>query len=245
MMRYLEDIVLKREVPKLLLHYFVKRGFAKRMPWVTKFTINGNVYGGSFDPDSDIRMKWFKEHFPYVRTVLDIGCLEGAQSFCIAKLPHVLRIVGLESRDENLDKAEFVKKVVKCEKVTFRKVNVEHSDLKMLGRFDVVFCAGILYHLMDPWDLIRQISEITDQCFIWTHYAKENKDSIVRNTYKGMIYQELGLQDHQSGMSDTSFWLEFDDLKKMITDNGFHHVEVIEKNPGPSIGPVTTIIARK
>lgn len=222
-----------------------KRGFSKRGPWITKFTLDGIDYGGTFDPYSDARINWFKEHFPNVTTILDMGSLEGAQSFILSQLPHVKQVVGLESREANLAKAEYVRKLLNLGTVSFHKTDLEQADLTKFGRFDVVFCAGLLYHLMNPWDLIRRISLITDQCFIWTHYAKEDCEKAVRNGYRGMLYQELGLADPQSGMSPASFWLEFDELIRMIKDNGFPQVTIIEKNQEPEIGPVTTLIARK
>jgi SAM-dependent methyltransferase len=229
----------------MLRHFFLARGFNKRKPWVTRFMIHGRPYGGSFDPMSDPRIGWFRERFSDAGSILDLGSLEGAQAFELAKSPRVSRIVGLEGREANLEKANYVKQLLGAGKVSFVKADIETVDLTEFGKFEVVFCAGVLYHLPNPWRLVEQMSRVTDNAFIWTHYAADERADTERNGFRGMMYQELGLQDPQSGLSPRSFWLTFDSLLAMIRSHGFPSVEVIEKNPLPSIGPVTTLVAGK
>lgn len=223
----------------------IERGFKKRSPWITNFTINGKQYGGDYKPEEDCRLRWFCENFEDAKTILDLGCLEGAQSFFLLKKLAIERIVGLEGRELNIQKAEYIKKILKIRNIDFYKLDVENEGLQKFGHFDVILCLGILYHLQKPWKLIKKMSQISDNAFIWTHYAEDDKASSKINSYQYFEYQELGLQDPQSGLSKTSIWPTFDCLLDMIRANGFPEIQVIEKNPNTKHGPVTTIIARK
>lgn len=224
----------------------LQREFDRRKPWVTKFVINGHSYGGQYDPLGDPRMDWFRQAFPAARTVVDLGSLEGAQSFRLAESPTIEHILGLEVRPANINKAQFVARLLGLEhKVSFAQANLESCDLTEFGRFDAAFCCGVLYHLPEPWRLIQQIARVTQNIFVWTHYAAEDRAKLVRNGYRGHVYRELGWQDPQSGASPESYWVTLTDLQKMLRDYGFAKVSVIEDNPHTALGPVTTLAGSK
>ena len=64
--------------------------FSRRAPWITHFTIDGVEYGGDYKP-TDRRIPQFFAHFPDVRTILELGSLEGGQTFLLAQHPGVDR----------------------------------------------------------------------------------------------------------------------------------------------------------
>jgi hypothetical protein len=53
--------------------YDLKREFDKRRPWVTKFVVQGEAYGGSYDLTTDVRLRWFQQHFPDAHRILELG----------------------------------------------------------------------------------------------------------------------------------------------------------------------------
>lgn len=75
--------------------------FAKRGPWITRFVIDGVESGGKFDTLADARVDQFFECFPNVRTIPDLGSLEGGQTFALARHPGVERVFGIEARAAN------------------------------------------------------------------------------------------------------------------------------------------------
>jgi SAM-dependent methyltransferase len=160
----------------------------------------------------------------------------------LAKHPGV-RVLGVEGRQYNIDRAEFVRSILGLENVKFLLVDLEKYDMAKLGRFDVVFCSGILYHLPEPWTLIEGIRRISDKVFIWTHYAEEAKATEVINGYRGWWYQESGFKDPLSGLSPKSFWLAFDSLQDMLRHCGFTRQNIVDKDPQSQPGPNTVIAA--
>src|SRR5262245_13347618 len=103
----------------------LKKEFNKRKPWVTKFTIDGQHYGGQYDAARDGRLEWFRQEFPQAQQVLELGSLEGGHSFAVAAWPHIRQVVAIEGRQSNLARARFVQTLVQQPKVTFVQANLE------------------------------------------------------------------------------------------------------------------------
>ena len=217
--------------------------FEKRGPWVTKFTIGGKEYGGNFDAMRDTRIDQFFGAFPEPKRILELGSLEGGHTFSLASRPPVEHVLGVEGRQPNVERARFVQQLLKVTNAEFVTANLEATDLASLGEFDVVFCSGLLYHLPEPWKLVEQISQVSPNLFMWTHYAAEEDVTTTTNGLKGLTYKELGLADPLSGMSPDSFWPTLDGLQDMLREHGFKQIDLIEDVPSHPQGPAITLAA--
>jgi SAM-dependent methyltransferase len=218
-------------------------GFRLRGPWVTRFVINGRAYGGWHDSSADPRPQWFFDTFPDVRTILDLGCLEGGHTFALAAHPGVERVVGVEVRRANLRRAEYVRRVTRSHNVEFVAADLETFDLSSLGRFDAVFCSGLLYHLPRPWELLAGAAAVADRLFLWTHYTDTPTSDLCG--YPGAGYAEHGLADVLSGVSPVSFWPTRDGLLRMLADVGYTDTSVVLDDPAHQDGPVIALGAAK
>jgi SAM-dependent methyltransferase len=216
--------------------------FERRGPWITRFVIDGEEYGGNLHLTEDPRIDQFFELFPRVQTILELGSLEGGHTFTLARHAGVEWVLGIEGRQANIDKAKFVQELLRVDNVEFRNENLEVVDLAAFGRFDAVFCLGVLYHLPEPWRLVSQIAQITRNLFIWTHYALEDHATEIVHGFRGSIYREQGLDDPLSGLSTYSFWPTLDSLMDLLRASGFT-TKVIELEPDHPHGPRVTIAA--
>jgi SAM-dependent methyltransferase len=224
----------------------LKREFARRRPWATRFVIQGHTYGGAYDAASDKRLVWYQQQFPEAQTILELGSLEGGHSFALAAQPHVQRVVAVEGRSANLRRARFVQSLLGQTKVEFILANLEKVDLARLGAFDVVFCSGLLYHLPEPWKLLAQLQPMSRGIFLWTHYVEEARANVQRHAYRGRLYREwFFLFEVLSGLSPLSFWPTRGDLWRMLADCGFGEVILIEDDPSHEHGPAITLAARQ
>lgn len=221
----------------------LKDEFEKRGPWVTKFVIQGTEYGGEFDPAADPRVPQFFEYFPNAREILELGCLEGGHTLALARYPVVKRILGIEARPSNLERAEFVQRLLGVSNIEFKVANLEEIDLATFGSFDAIFCSGLLYHLPEPWKLISQFSQLSENIFIWTHYANEDPANKIVNGYTGKLYKEAGISDPLSGLSSISFWPTLSSLIRMLTLGGYHTIHILENNLIHPHGPSVTMAA--
>jgi hypothetical protein len=215
--------------------------FAKLAPWVFKFRINGTDYGGEISALGDARVEEFLRFAPKAADILELGALEGAHTFILAERPGVKRVLALEGREVNLRKARFVQELLRVENVEFMQINLEEGDLMALGKFDAVFCSGLLYHLPEPWKLIEKLPAIAPRLFIWTHYAAESEAQILPEGRQGKIHFEGGPDEPLSGMSSTATWLTLESLITSLTKSGYESVHVIHNDPTHANGPAVTI----
>jgi hypothetical protein len=218
--------------------------FAKLGPWIFQFRIDGQDYGGGISAVSDGRIDQFFHFAPKAETILELGSLEGAQSFLLAKRPGIRRVAGLEGRERNLRKARFVQELLQVRNVEFSQANLEHAELAELGKFDAVFCCGVLYHLPEPWKLIEQLPAIAPILFIWTQYAAEEEAMDIGRGLRGKIYGEGGPEEPLSGMSATATWLTLASLRALLSASGYKKIDIIHDDPTHANGPAVTIGAR-
>lgn len=220
----------------------IAAGFQRRAPWVTRFMIDGQAYGGAFDPAADPRIPQFYAAFPTVRTILELGCLEGGQTFQLAARPGV-SVTAVDARRFNLEKARYVAGLLGVRNVRFVQANLEQRPLSAFGQFDAVFCSGVLYHLPRPWELLDGFRAAAPRVFIWTQYADEAKVTETREGFPGHWYQEHGPTDALSGMSPKSFWITLPSLLERLRRNGFTAHQVLEDNRAHPNGPSVTLAA--
>ena len=92
-------------------------------------------------------------------TVLDIACNEGWFLFELLKRGARYGL-GIEGRQENLAKAEFIKAKLGSSNCEFRLGDVLSTDFGVEAH-DVVLLLGIIYHVENPIGLIRKAATAT------------------------------------------------------------------------------------
>lgn len=87
------------------------------------------------------------------KRVLDVGCGVGhlAQYFVKQRCS----VLCVDARDQNIEALRRGYPGLEA-----RVLNVETQDLQPLGRFDVVFCYGLLYHLENPLGFLHKVSAV-------------------------------------------------------------------------------------
>jgi len=95
-------------------------------------------------------------------TLLDVACSSGVTALDFAEqgFRHVL---GLELREHSVRQANFLKR-------TFSVKNIDFSveDARNIANYnaDVVFCGGLLYHVIFPVQLVEDLFKATDKFLI-------------------------------------------------------------------------------
>jgi 2-polyprenyl-3-methyl-5-hydroxy-6-metoxy-1,4-benzoquinol methylase len=92
--------------------------------------------------------------------VLDLACHEGLNALEFGA--QGAEVLGIEVREASVVKADFAKRALGLENVEFVRDDVRNLRAEQHGRFDVVLCLGILYHLDTPglFELLARISEV-------------------------------------------------------------------------------------
>jgi len=165
--------------------------------------------------------------------VLDLGCLDGM--FSIEFALQGATTVGVEIREANIQKALFSKEVLRLGNLDFRQDDVRNVSVESYGKFDVIVCSGILYHLpaLDAIDLIRKMYEMTTRVVIIdTHISlfPEEEIRLENHSYWGDSYREhsadASMQDKANRLwasidNETSFWFTRPSLLNLISSTGF------------------------
>ncbi|MFZ0431926.1 MAG: class I SAM-dependent methyltransferase, partial [Candidatus Acidiferrales bacterium] len=89
-----------------------------------------------------------------LRTAVDLGCGVGYYSAFLRDLG--FRVLALDGRPENI--AEARRRVSGIE---FGVVDAEDAAVRSFGRFDLVLCLGLYYHLENPFVAFRNLLAMT------------------------------------------------------------------------------------
>lgn len=208
--------------------------FAELAPWSTRFEIDGRAFGGELDYSQDQRIQAFFQWFGTQRTILELSSFEGAHTLQLGMPESTKRVLGLEGRAENVARSRFVATLLGRGNLEFEHTDLETVDLTRYGRFDAVFCAGLLYHLEKPWRLINQTAHVGDHLFLDTHYWSGEEVEV--EGYRGGWYEEGGYTDPLSGLRRHSFWLTLPALLQVVTNAGWA-VHRFEHSPEWNLGP--------
>jgi FkbM family methyltransferase len=90
---------------------------------------------------------------------VDAGCGVGFFSQTLAE--HGLNVCGFDARAENVDEARR-----RFPGIPFGQADIEDRGICQLGRFDLVLCFGLLYHLENPLQAVRNLHAITEKCLL-------------------------------------------------------------------------------
>jgi len=198
----------------------IRERFAALGPWSSRFTIGDEELGGEFDYSEDWRIQMFFRWFGSPRTILELSSFEGAHTLQLAAPETTERVLGLEGRPEHAARARLVADLLGRGNIEFAVENLETVDLASYGRFEAVFCAGLLYHLEAPWRLLAEIGRVTDRLFLDTHYWS-GPDVLEIDGHQGGWFDEGGYDDPLSGVGGRSFWLTAPALIQLLTEAGW------------------------
>jgi hypothetical protein len=147
-----------------------------------------------------------------------------------------LQVTGLEVRDSNIAACNYVKSRTNLPNLRFFKDDA--WNVGRYGPFDIVFCAGLLYHLDAPKKMLNLLSSNTQKLlFIDTHFSSESCTEIhslseicENEGLRGRWYTEFSSdQDYEkreesrwsSWENKKSFWPLRHHLIQAIKDAGF------------------------
>jgi SAM-dependent methyltransferase len=94
-----------------------------------------------------------------LHTAIDVGCGLGYFSGFLRSLG--FDVTAVDGRQQNVAEAQR-----RNPDVRFFRFDAEDPAMKSLGKFDVVFCFGLLYHLENPFLTIRHLHAMTEKLLL-------------------------------------------------------------------------------
>ena len=92
-------------------------------------------------------------------TALDAGC--GVGFFSQFLKDSGFKVTAFDGRAENIAEAQ-----KRGPGIDFKLFNIEDPSLASLGKFDIVLCCGLLYHLENPFLAIRNLASLTGKVLL-------------------------------------------------------------------------------
>jgi hypothetical protein len=165
--------------------------------------------------------------------VLDLACLEGHYGIEFAL--HGAEVVGIEGRAASVAKCEFAKRALALERIEFFQDDVRGLSVEKYGRFDIVLCSGLLYHLpaQDAWRLIQSMHDSCSRLVIVDTFIALSSQLTTRidgRDYHGHVYGEHdpaeSAEDKRKKLwasldNDSSFWFTEPSLMNLLSRAGF------------------------
>ena len=97
-------------------------------------------------------------------TALDAGC--GIGFFSEILREPGLQVRAFDGRAENVAEARR-----RFPQIIFNQGDIESSEIRKLGEFDLVLCFGLLYHLENPLRAIRHLRSLTGKVLLLDGHA--------------------------------------------------------------------------
>lgn len=94
------------------------------------------------------------------KSVLDIGTWDGFFSYEFEK--RGANVLAIDMWSENAFTNFLFARDTLNSKIKYRRLDVHDLDPNLIGKFDIVFCAGVLYHLRYPLKALERIRSVTD-----------------------------------------------------------------------------------
>jgi SAM-dependent methyltransferase len=144
--------------------------------------------------------------------VLDLGALEG--QYAIEFALHGAEVVAIEGREANLEKARFARDSLGLERVELIQGDVRELSAERYGRFDVVLCLGLLYHLSgnDLFAFLERLGEVCKRLLILDTHIAFHGHALHRDgdrEYRGLEFVEHSPRASKE-QRDRSLWASLD-----------------------------------
>ncbi|MFI4910820.1 MAG: DUF1698 domain-containing protein [Sedimentisphaeraceae bacterium JB056] len=161
-----------------------------------------DIYGGSLEN----------------KNILDCACNCGFWSLQ-ALANGAKSVTSFDASEKNIEQADFLKEITNTQNVTYQKLDVADISKNKLGKFDITFFLGILYHLNNPVEILSKLKEVTkDTLIVDTNVCIDSKNVL-----------ELRIDDvhKQNHSNNICYYPSPSAVFKMLEIAGFRDVKIL------------------
>jgi len=254
----LDQYVTSQPTPQNILDIF-------KGEWTSKLPGHlANLSAGSIPLFDDHRIEWCIEQVGGIegKTVLELGPLEAGHTYMLERFG-ASSILSIEANSHSYLKCLIIKELLGLKRARFLLgdfVEFLHNNRE---KFDVCLAFGVLYHMINPIELIALIAKATDHVCLWTHYydheiiSKDpgmsrifsNRKSSEYAGFKHKLYhrvydkKSLGFRSFCGGAKPFSYWLSREDIINSLKYFGLTEIEIGFDEPNCQDGPGFSLVA--
>lgn len=226
----------------------------------------GNLHAGTTPLFEDEKVIWAISELGGIRNknILELGPLEGGHTYILEK-NGAGSILSIEANSRAYLKCLITKEILGLKRSQFLCGNFIEYLRTTNEQFNICFATGVLYHQINPVELIYLISKISDHVYMWTHYydyelISRNKNNILEkfpsssiNEYQGFehtLYRyeyqtALNWQGFSGGTMEYSNWLSRNDILTCLKTFGFEKIKINFEEPDHQNGPCFSLVCSK
>lgn len=219
---------------------------------------------GNAELFDDVRIKWLESRCGGFagKRILELGPLEGGHTFMMATRG-AAQVTAVES-----NRRAFVRCLIARNALGFNANFLLGDFQKYLSQcriqYDLVLASGVLYHMVDPVALLRDIARVGEEVCIWTHYYDaeainecdnlrgkfssepeiEHVGQVVIAKYRQLYLDALNWGGFSGGSVSYSYWLTREGLLACFEALGLTVETAMDQKDHPN-GPCILIHARR
>jgi hypothetical protein len=182
--------------------------------------------------------------------ILELGPLEAGHTYQFERLG-AAEIITVEANVEAYLKCLIVKELIGLKRARFLLGDIVQYLLQDTSRYDLIFCCGVLYHMVDPIELVRLMAAHTDLISVWSHYqitegqSDRMAETVERDgetyTYYPRVYGGRAGGTFWGGNTPTACLLSRGDLFRAFHHYGLRHHEIHAEDVNHIGGPCITV----
>jgi hypothetical protein len=226
--------------------------------WSSMLPPNTELKAGSAALFEDQRIVWAKEQaggFEGLK-VIELGPLEAGHTYMLENAG-IKSILAIEANTRAYLKCLIIKEVFSLNRTKFLLGDFVEYLRGSDERYGFCLASGVLYHMLNPVELIQLISKVSDTVLLWTHYYDEKvvrADPKLAIKFTDVVNSEHGGFKHTlhkysyldalnwpgfcGGAAPYSFWMPKEGILTCLRHFGFRNLRIgfdtLEHPNGPS-----------
>jgi len=222
-----------------------------------------DLHAGKIPLFEDPRIRWAADQFGGVaaQRLLELGPLEAGHTYMLEKLG-ADRVTAVEMSKRAFLKCLIIKEVLGLKNCRFLLGDCVAFLSENREVFDACFASGVLYHMIQPSQLLYLLSKATKKLFLWTHFYDERIIQARRNLarkFAGSAEVSCNGFDHHlykyvygdarkwsgfcGGTAPYSYWMSRKDILDCLRFFGFEDLRIGFDEPNHPNGPSFCIAA--
>lgn len=226
--------------------------------WSSMLPAETNLKAGQAMLFEDQRIIWAEQQLGDFKgkSVIELGPLEAGHTYMLEKAGSE-SILAIEGNTRAYLKCLIVKEVLNLKRSRFMLGDFVQYLRETNEHYDFCLASGVLYHMLNPIELIHLISKVSDAVLLWTHYYDEtvlraNPDLAIKfhpmmnseyegfkhTLYKFSYLDALKWSGFCGGSAPYSFWMPKEEILACLRYFGFRDLRVefdtLEHPNGPS-----------
>jgi hypothetical protein len=221
-------------------------------PWIRTFHIDGQ------ETTSQTYRTAIISHYVSIKekTFIDLGSGDACESRALAA-QGAKQAVAVEGKEIMFSQAKAAQDYLNLPNHEVLPYDVRKIDTYGLKKFDIVTCFGFLYHMTNPFNVLKRIKNVTGELLLLeTHIAPRHLDGLTEKIlaclsfdmhrvkldgrlFDGKLVPHVDDATQHKGTLDSNwtFWLTLESLFEALIRAGFiiqdFHYELDKNTPAP------------